>query len=66
MLPALVVELKWNKPSEGANDCSAIRQIKERNYPAVLAGYGGEIVMVGIQYDAKRKIHNCLIEKCEL
>ena len=61
MLPALVVELKWNKPSEGA-----IGQIKERNYPAVLEGYGGEVVMVGIQYDAKRKLHNCLIEKCEL
>ena len=34
--------------------------------PAVLEGYRGEVVIVGIQYDAKRKIHNCLIEKCEL
>ena len=42
-LPALVVELKWNKSSEGA-----IRQVKERNYPAVLKDYGGEIVLVGI------------------
>lgn len=44
-LPALVVELKWNKSSEGA-----IGQIKEKNYPAVLKDYGGEIVIVGINY----------------
>ena len=61
MLPTLVVELKWNKPSEGA-----IQQIKEKNYPAVLEGYGGEVVRVGIHYDAKQKHHSCLIENCEL
>nr|WP_300809146.1 PD-(D/E)XK nuclease domain-containing protein [uncultured Acetatifactor sp.] len=55
--PALVVELKWNKSSEGA-----IRQVKERNYPAVLKDYGGEIVLVGIAYDAK-KTHSCVIER---
>ena len=58
MLPALVVELKWNKTSEGA-----IRQITEKNYPAVLEGYGGEVVMAGINYDAERKVHSCLIER---
>ena len=58
MLPALVVELKWNKSSEGA-----IRQIKEKNYPAALEEYGGEVVMAGINYDAKKKIHSCLIER---
>ena len=57
-LPALVVELKWNKTSE-----SAIRQIKERNYPAVLEDYYGEIVLVGINYDAVKKEHSCMIEK---
>ena len=57
-LPALVVELKWNKTSEGA-----IRQIMEKNYPAVLEGYGGEVVMAGINYDAERKVHSCLIER---
>ena len=57
-LPALVVELKWNKSSEGA-----IRQIRERNYPAVLGDYGGEIVMVGINYDPKKKTHSCVIER---
>jgi len=63
LLPALVVELKWNRSSEGENHCSAIRQIKERNYPAVLQDYGGEVVMVGIDYDAKKKEHSCVIER---
>ncbi len=57
-LPALVVELKWNKTSEGA-----IRQITERNYPAVLEEYGGEVVMAGINYDTEKKVHSCLIER---
>ena len=58
--PAIIVELKWNK-SEGA----AISQIKEKNYPAVLEEYGGEIVLVGINYDEKAKRHSCEIEKVE-
>lgn len=58
MLPALVLELKWNKSPEGA-----IRQIKEQHYPAVLEGYGGEIVLAGINYDAKKKEHSCVIER---
>ena len=58
MLPALVVELKWYKSSEGA-----IRQIRERNYPAVLQDYGSEIVIVGISYDEKKKRHSCEIER---
>ena len=58
LLPALVVELKWNESPEGA-----IRQIRERNYPAVLEGFGGEVVMAGIHYDAKTKAHSCLIER---
>lgn len=57
-LPALVIELKWNKSSEGA-----VQQIKERNYPAVLMDYGGEVVTVGINYDAKTKKHSCVIER---
>lgn len=58
VLPALIIELKWNKSSEGA-----IGQIKTRNYPAVLEDFGGEIVMVGINYDEKTKEHSCGIEK---
>ena len=58
MLPALIIELKWNKSSEGAID-----QIKAKNYLAVLEDYGGEIVTVGINYDAKTKEHSCGIER---
>ncbi len=58
LLPALVVELKWDKSPGGA-----IRQIKDRNYPAALEEYGGEIVMVGIQYNPKTKAHTCKIER---
>lgn len=62
MLPALVVELKWNQSAQGA-----IRQIKERRYPAAIREYGGEILLVGINYNkeapvGKRK-HSCVIEK---
>ena len=58
LLPALVVELKWNKSVGGA-----LQQIKERKYPAVLEDYGGEIVLVGINYDAVKKEHSCVIER---
>ena len=57
-LPAMIVELKWNKTAEGA-----IAQIKDRNYPAALKEYGGEIVLVGVNYDVKTKEHTCRIEK---
>ena len=57
-LPALVVELKWN---ESAN--SAIKQIKAKNYPAVLQDYVGEIVLVGINYSEKTEKHTCKIER---
>lgn len=54
----MIVELKWDKSPEGA-----INQIKEKNYPAVLQDYGGEIVLVGINYNPKTKIHTCEIER---
>ena len=57
-LPAMVVELKWNKTSGGA-----IRQIKDKGYPEVLKDYGGEILSIGINYDERTKIHTCEIEK---
>ena len=57
-LPALIIELKWNKSSDGA-----IGQIKEKNYPAVIRDYEGEIVLVGIGYDEKSKKHSCSIER---
>ncbi|MCR5204838.1 MAG: PD-(D/E)XK nuclease domain-containing protein [Lachnospiraceae bacterium] len=57
-LPAMIVELKWNKSKEGA-----IRQIKENRYHNVLKNYGGNVILVGINYDMENKIHSCKIEK---
>ena len=58
ILPAMIVELKWNKDAEGA-----IKQIKDRNYPKVLVNYGGRIVLVGVNYDEDTKTHDCVIEE---
>lgn len=58
LLPTLVIELKWNRSSMGA-----IRQIRDRNYPAVLGEYGGDILLVGISYDESKKTHSCVIER---
>lgn len=61
-LPALVIELKWNQ-SAG----SALAQIRNRDYPAALKEFGGEILLVGISYDkgapAGSRKHSCVIEK---
>ena len=57
-LPAMIVELKWNKGAAGEID-----QIKDRNYPAMLKGYGGDIILVGVTYDGQSKHHTCQIEK---
>lgn len=57
-IPALLVELKWNKKAE-----TALRQIKDKKYVQAVAGYTGDILLVGISYDKKSKEHECLIEK---
>ena len=57
VLPAMIIELKWSKSAEGA-----INQIYEKKYPSALKGYGGSIVLVGINYDQKTKEHSCRIE----
>ena len=57
VLPAMMIELKWNKDAEGA-----LRQIKDRNYPKILKYFGGEIVLVGVNYDENTKTHDCKIE----
>ncbi len=56
--PALVVELKWNKSVE-----TALQQIKEKQYPDSIKSYTGNILLVGINYDEKTKVHSCSIEK---
>jgi hypothetical protein len=57
-MPALLVELKWNRSAEGA-----IKQIRDKNYPAVFQNYGGEVLLVGINYDPVKKEHSCKIER---
>ena len=57
-MPVLLIELKWNRTEEGA-----IKQIKDRDYPQVFQDYGGEILLVGINYDEKSRTHTCRIEK---
>ena len=60
--PALVVELKFNHTAD-----TAIDQIKRKEYPAKIAEYTGDILLVGISYDKETKLHECKIEKwgCE-
>lgn len=64
VLPALVIELKWDQSAE-----SAIEQIRDRRYPRAVSGYGGEILLVGISYDrespAGERRHQCRIERYE-
>ena len=55
--PALVIELKWDKDVRGA-----LQQIKEKEYCQSLEEYEGNIILVGINYNKKTKIHECLIE----
>lgn len=56
-MPLLLIELKWNKTEKGA-----IAQIKEKDYPGILEDYGGDILLVGINYDTKSRKHTCKIE----
>lgn len=64
ILPALIMELKWNQPADGA-----IAQIKKRRYPEAVKGYGEEILLVEISYDrdasAGERKHQCKIEQYE-
>ena len=61
-LPALVIEMKWNKSAKGA-----IAQIKEKRYPDAIKDYGGDVLLVGINYDkdasAGKRKHVCVIEE---
>ena len=56
--PAIVLELKYNKDADAAID-----QIKRKQYPAKVAEYTGEILLVGINYDKEAKTHECRMEK---
>ncbi|MCD7893568.1 MAG: AAA family ATPase [Erysipelotrichaceae bacterium] len=61
--PALLVELKWNKDVQ-----TAINQIIDRQYPAVLEHYKDNLLLVGISYEKdsqskEHKKHTCKIIK---
>ncbi len=58
--PALVIELKSNRSAR-----AAISQIRRKEYPEKIAEYTGQMLLVGINYDKKKKKHTCRIEKWE-
>jgi hypothetical protein len=58
--PALVIELKKDSSARAAID-----QIHERCYPQQVEHYSGEMLLVGINYDAASKQHTCRIERWE-
>ena len=58
--PALVIELKFNNTAD-----TAIDQIKRKQYPAKIAEYTGDILLVGISYDRDSKQHTCKIERIQ-
>ena len=55
--PPMVIELKWDQSAE-----TAIRQIRDRNYPERLKGFE-KILLVGISYCKDSKKHECSIEE---
>ena len=59
--PAIIVELKYNDTTN-----TAIDQIYQRNYPAKVAEYTGDILLVAISYDKKTKEHQCRIERLKI
>ena len=64
--PALLIELKARPLREGRGGSSvdaAIDQIRRKQYPAKLAEYTGDILLVGINYDRDTKTHSCKIER---
>jgi hypothetical protein len=56
--PAIILELKYNQDAD-----TAISQILRKQYPAKVAEYTGELLLVGINYDKQQKTHQCRIVK---
>ncbi|MCD8016086.1 MAG: PD-(D/E)XK nuclease domain-containing protein [Lachnospiraceae bacterium] len=61
--PALLIELKYNKSAD-----TAIQQIHDNRYDGKLKGFGGRVMLVGVNYDKdakgeSRKHHTCIIEE---
>lgn len=60
LLPALILEFKWDRNPE-----TAVAQIKKRRYADVLQKFrfSGAVHLIGISYDPQSKKHRCVIEK---
>ena len=56
--PAIVIELKYNKDAD-----TAISQILRKEYPAKVAQYADNLLLVGINYDRESKQHECCIRR---
>lgn len=56
--PAIIIELKKGKPA-----ATAINQIKNKNYPAILEKYKDNLLLVGISYNTETKEHSAVIER---
>ncbi|MBR0397274.1 MAG: AAA family ATPase [Eubacterium sp.] len=56
--PAMVIELKRNDCTE-----SALDQIHQKQYFDSLQHYQGYMLLIGINYDEKKKTHTCAIEQ---
>jgi hypothetical protein len=59
-VPAMLIELKWDKNVE-----TALTQIYERRYPDALADYHGNLLLVGVSYNKKNRKHKCVIERLD-
>lgn len=56
--PAIVAELKWSQSAD-----TAIAQIERQEYPQALRELTNrEIILVGIAYDKKTRLHECRIK----
>lgn len=58
-------KLHLDKPAAiiDKNASGAIAQIKRQQYSEVLKDYHGDLLLAGINYDKKTKLHECVIEK---
>lgn len=54
----MVIELKLDKSAH-----MVIEQIKRKQYSDKILEYTGEILIVGINYDAETKKYSCIINK---
>jgi hypothetical protein len=59
--PAILLELKYDKSAD-----SAIAQIHNKEYYGKITQYGGEVILVGINYHAESKKHECKIERHQM